>query len=233
MYNDKKIIGIIPARSGSKGLKDKNIKELCGKPLIAYTIEAAKQSGVFDCIMVSTDSEKYARIAREHGASVPFLRSSENSSDKSGSWDVVREVLANLNEKFDIVVLLQPTSPLRTSQHIKEAVDLFFEKDADTVCSVCETPHPMFWCNTLDNNLSMKDFIKKEHQKRRQELPKLYTLNGAIYICKTKYIDNLDFYSNKSFAYIMDKKSSIDIDEELDFRYAEFILNNNFKEKSL
>ena len=74
---------------------------------------------------------------------------------------------------------------------------------------------------------------KKEHQKRRQELPKLYTLNGAIYICKTKYIDNLDFYSDKSFAYIMDKKSSIDIDEELDLRYAEFILNNNFKEKSL
>ena len=233
MYNDKKIIGIIPARSGSKGLKDKNIKELCGKPLIAYTIEAAKQSGVFDCIMVSTDSEKYARIAREHGASVPFLRSSENSSDKSGSWDVVREVLANLNEKFDIVVLLQPTSPLRTSQHIKEAVDLFFEKDAYTLCSVCETSHPMFWCNTLDESLSMEGFIKKEYNLPRQLLPKTYTLNGAVYICKSENVNRLDFYSDKSFAYIMDKKSSIDIDEELDFRYAEFILNNNFKEKSL
>lgn len=231
MYNDKKIIGIIPARSGSKGLKDKNIKELCGKPLIAYTIEAAKQSGVFDCIMVSTDSEKYARIAREHGASVPFLRSSENSSDKSGSWDVVREVLANLNEKFDIVVLLQPTSPLRTFQHIKEAVDLFFEKDADTVCSVCETPHPMFWCNTLNEDLSMMDFIKKEYQKRRQELPKSYTLNGAIYICKTKYIDNLDFYSNKSFAYVMNKNSSIDIDENLDFQLCELIIKNVLNKK--
>jgi CMP-N,N'-diacetyllegionaminic acid synthase len=231
MYNDKKIIGIIPARSGSKGLKDKNIKELCGKPLIAYTIEAAKQSGVFDCIMVSTDSEKYARIAREYGASVPFLRSSENSSDKSGSWDVVREVLANLNEKFDIVVLLQPTSPLRTSQHIKEAVDLFFEKDADTVCSVCETPHPMFWCNTLNEDLSMMDFIKKEYQKRRQELPKSYTLNGAIYICKTKYIDNLDFYSNKSFAYVMNKNSSIDIDENLDFQLCELIIKNVLNKK--
>lgn len=231
MYNDKKIIGIIPARSGSKGLKDKNIKELCGKPLIAYTIEAAKQSGVFDCIMVSTDSEKYARIAREHGASVPFLRSSENSSDKSGSWDVVREVLANLNEKFDIVVLLQPTSPLRTAQHIRDAVDLFFEKDADTVCSVCETPHPIFWCNTLNEDLSMMDFIKKEYQKRRQELPKSYTLNGAIYICKTKYIDNLDFYSNKSFAYVMNKNSSIDIDENLDFQLCELIIKNVLNKK--
>lgn len=231
MYNDKKIIGIIPARSGSKGLKDKNIKELCGKPLIAYTIEAAEQSGVFDCIMASTDSEKYARIAREHGASVPFLRSSENSSDKSGSWDVVREVLAKLNEKFDIVVLLQPTSPLRTAQHIKEAIELFFEKDADTVCSVCETPHPMFWCNTLNEDLSIMDFIKKEYQKRRQELPKSYTLNGAIYICKTKYIDNLDFYSNKSFAYVMNKNSSIDIDENLDFQLCELIIKNVLNKK--
>ena len=224
MYNDKKIIGIIPARSGSKGLKDKNIKELCGKPLIAYTIEAAKQSGVFDYIMVSTDSENYAQIACEYGASVPFLRSEENSSDKSGSWDVVREVLANLKEKFDIVVLLQPTSPLRNAQYIKEALNLFFEKDADTVCSVCETPHPIFWCNTLDESLSMKEFIKREYDLPRQLLPKSYTLNGAIYICKSDNINCLDFYSSKSFAYIMDKNSSIDIDEELDFILCELVM---------
>lgn len=231
MYQGNKIIAIIPARSGSKGLKDKNIKDLNGKPLIAYTIEAAKQSRVFDSVFVSTDSEKYAQIAREYGAQVPFLRSSENSGDKAGSWDVVREVLAKLNEKFDIVVLLQPTSPLRTAQHIRDAVDLFFEKDADTVCSVCETPHPMFWCNTLNEDLSMMDFIKKEYQKRRQELPKSYTLNGAIYICKTKYIDNLDFYSNKSFAYVMNKNSSIDIDENLDFQLCELIIKNVLNKK--
>ena len=168
MYKNHKIIAIIPARSGSKGLKDKNIKDLNGKPLIAYTIEAARNSKIFDEIIVSTDSEKYAQISKEFGAKVPFLRSSQNSSDKAGSWDVVNEVLSKLYEKYDVVVLLQPTSPLRTGIHIKEAIDLFFEKAADTVCSVCETPHPIFWCNTLDENLSMKDFIKNEYKKPRQ-----------------------------------------------------------------
>ncbi len=226
MYKDKKIIAIIPARSGSKGVKDKNIKELNGKPLIAYTIEEANRCGVFDCVFVSTDSEKYAQIAREYGAEVPFLRTSENSSDKAGSWDVVREVLSKLDKKFDIVVLLQPTSPLRNSNNILEALDLFFSKNADTVCSVCETPHSAFWCNTLDESLSMQDFIKKEYQKPRQELPKTYTLNGAIYICKTELLQtNPNFYGEKSFAYIMDAVKSVDIDTELDFTLAETIIS--------
>lgn len=224
MYNKQKIIAIIPARSGSKGLKDKNIKKLNGKPLIAYTIEAAKKSNIFDKIIVSTDSKKYADISIKYGAEVPFLRSAKNSNDKAGSWDVVREVLSKLKERYDIVILLQPTSPFRTSKHIKEAVKLFFEKDANTVCSVCETPHPIFWCSTIDDTLSMKGFVKKEYQKRRQELPKTYTLNGAIYICKTKDINNLNLYSNKSFAYIMPKESSIDIDSALDFKIASAIM---------
>ena len=217
MYNNKKIIAIIPARSGSKGLKDKNIKDLNGKPLIAYTIEAAKKSEVFDKIIVSTDSEKYAEISKMYGAEVPFLRSVENSADKSSSWDVVREVLSNLTENYDIIVLLQPTSPLRTFVHIKESLNLFFEKNADTVCSVCETDHPIYWCNTLNETLLMKNFIKKEHNIPRQQLPKSYTLNGSIYICKSKNINELDFNSDKSFAYIMPKINSIDIDDELDF----------------
>ena len=224
MYDNKKIITIIPARSGSKGLKDKNIKELNGKPLIAYTIEAAKESKIFDEIIVSTDSEKYAEIAKKYGASVPFLRSSENSDDKAGSWDVVREVISKLDEQYNIVVLLQPTSPLRTSKNIKEAMKLFFDKDADTVCSVCETNHPMFWCNTLDENLSMRDFIKKEYDLPRQRLPKTYTLNGAIYIIKTNCLRQIDFYGKNSFAYIMDKKESVDIDDNLDFKFAEELI---------
>lgn len=227
MYNNKKIIAIIPARSGSKGLKDKNIKELSGKPLIAYTIEAAKNADIFDEIFVSTDSEKYAEISRQYGASTPFLRSSENSDDKASSWDVVREVLNKLDEQFDIVVLLQPTSPLRKSDDIKGAIELFFKKDADTVVSVCETPHPIFWCNTLNDDCSMKNFIKKEYQKPRQQLPKSYTLNGAIYICKVENIDNLDFYCDKSYAYIMSKENSIDIDSEIDFKFAELYLANS------
>lgn len=224
MYKDKKIIAIIPARSGSKGLKDKNIMDLNGKPLIAYTIEAAKDSGIFDKVIVSTDSEKYAKISRQYGAEVPFLRSKENSSDRADSWSVVREVLMQINEKYDIVVLLQPTSPLRTFKHIKESLALFFNKEADTVTSVCETPHPIFWCNTLNDDLSMKNFIKPKYNKPRQMLPKSYTLNGAIYIIKTCKLKNANFNGNKSFAYIMPQEDSVDIDSDLDFKVAECMM---------
>ena len=224
MYENKKIIAIIPARSGSKGLKDKNIKELNGKPLIAYTIDAAKESNVIDCVFVSTDSEKYAAIARKYGAEVPFLRSSENSGDKAGSWDVVKEVLSKLKQTYDIVILLQPTSPLRTSEDIKNALELFFDKNADTVCSVCETAHPMFWCNTLDKTLSMNGFIKKKYDVPRQQLPKSYTLNGAIYIIKSDKIDEVNFYNDKSYAYIMNKETSIDIDSDIDFLLAKYLM---------
>ena len=229
MYKNKKIIAIIPARSGSKGLKDKNIKDLNGKPLIAYTIDAAKSSGVFDEIMVSTDSEKYAQISKEYGASVPFLRSEENANDKADSWNVVKEVLNNYEQKldktFDVIVLLQPTSPLRTSTHITEAMELFFNKNADTLFSVCETPHPIFWCNTIDETMSAKDFIKPEYNVQRQKLPKSYTLNGAIYIIKTNCLDNLDLYGDNSYLYVMPKENSVDIDSELDFKYVETIMD--------
>lgn len=227
MFKEKKIIAVIPARSGSKGLKDKNIKKLNGKPLIAYTIDAAKNANIFDKIIVSTDSEKYAEISREYGAQVPFLRSGKNSSDGANSWDVVKEVLMKLDEKYDIIVLLQPTSPLRTSENILESLKLFFKKNADTVASVCETEHPSFWCNTLDETLSAKDFIKKEYQRRRQDLPKTYTFNGAIYVIKTSLIFNADFCGQNSYVYIMDKNNSIDIDNELDFLIAETLLKNH------
>lgn len=226
MYKNKKVIAIIPARSGSKGLKDKNIKDLNGKPLVAYAIKEAHDSGIFDRIIVSTDNEKYAEISRFYGAEVPFLRSDENSSDKAGSWDVVQEVLLKLNEKYDIVVLLQPTSPLRTSGHILDALELFFKKEADTVASVCETEHSVFWCNTLDDSLSAKNFIKKEYRCRRQDLPKTYTFNGAIYIIKTDLVSNADFCGENSYVYIMDKNKSVDIDNEFDFLIAEAMLRN-------
>ena len=131
-----KNIAIIPARSGSKGLVDKNIKELQGKPLIAYSIEAALQSGFFDEVMVSTDSDVYAYIAKEWGAQVPFLRSAEMASDSAGSWDTVREVLDRykaLGKEFDTVCLLQPTSPLRTQEDIRNAYQIYQNKNAKAV----------------------------------------------------------------------------------------------------
>ncbi len=222
MQNKK--IAIIPARSGSKGLVDKNVKLLCGKPLMAYTIEAAKESNLFDSIIVSTDNLKYAEIAEQFGAEVPFLRSSENSLDKSSSWDVVKEVILKLNTSYDTITLLQPTSPLRTSEDIKNAMILFENKNADTLFSVCETSHSGFWCNTIDNTLSAKNFIDENYRKPRQELPVTYAVNGAIYIIKAKMLDNINLYGDKSYVYIMEQSHSIDIDSSIDFKLAESIL---------
>ena len=225
-------IAIIPARSGSKGLKDKNIKELNGKPLLAYSIEAAKKSRLFDEIMVSTDSSKYAEIARIFGANVPFLRSEGNSSDKASSWDVVLEVLSNYletDQKFDSVCLLQPTSPLRTAKDIANAYKLIESKKADAVTSVCEVDHSPLWTMTLPQSLSLEEFKKHDSDKPRQLLEKYYRLNGAIYIRKINYSSKgVRLIDANEFAFIMTREHSIDIDTALDFVIAEAIIRNNF-----
>ncbi len=224
------IIAIIPARSGSKGLKDKNIKELNGKPLLAYSIEAARESGLFNEIMVSTDSENYAGIAKSFGANVPFLRSEINSSDKAGSWDVVLEVLEKyleLGKTFDSVCLLQPTSPLRTAQDIIEAYTLLETKQADAITSVSEVDHSPLWTMTLSQNLSLAEFKKQNNDKPRQLLPTYYRLNGAIYIRKVSYVkEKIQILDSNEFAYIMVREHSVDIDTELDFVVAEAIMKS-------
>lgn len=224
-----KSIAVIPARSGSKGLKDKNIKLLNGKPLIWYSIRAAIMSNCFDEIMVSTDSEKYADIARNCGATVPFLRSERMSTDKASSWDTVQEVLdnyRNIGREFDTVMLLQPTSPLRSSDDIKNAFSIYKEKEADSVVGVCEMDHSPLWSNVLTENRCLDGFIRPEVKESsgRQSLPTYYRINGAIYL--TKITDELgaNLYSNSGYAYIMPRDKSIDIDTELDFKMAEFLL---------
>ena len=220
-------LAIIPARSGSKGLKDKNIKELLGKPMIGYSIEAALNSGVFDEVMVSTDSEVYAAIAKECGASVPFLRSECNASDGATSWDTVREVLNGYKEigrEFDTVCLLQPTSPLRVAQDIVESYKIYEEKDANTVIGVCETEHSPLWENTLPEDGAMDEFISIDDSQRRQLLPTYYRINGAMYIVNVeKILVGNDIYE-KSYAYVMPTNRSIDIDTELDFIIAEKVM---------
>lgn len=224
-----KNLAIIPARSKSKGLIDKNIKQLNGKPMMAYSIEAAILSGLFDEIMVSTDSEAYASIAVKHGASVPFLRSHELSSDTATSWAVVKEVIEKYEEigiKFDTVSLLQPTSPLRTAEDIKNGYDTFNKKQADLVVSVCEVDHSPLWSNTLPQDNCMEHFIDSSLlYKQRQNLSQYYRINGALYIVRVSHLmSSSNLYSSKSYAIIMDKKKSIDIDDELDFIIAQSIL---------
>ncbi len=226
-----KILAIIPARAGSKGLKDKNIKLLNDMPLIAYSIKAAIETQLFNEVMVSTDSELYKNIALEYGASVPFLRSQSNSNDSASSWDVVREVLSkyrDLGYEFDKVMLLQPTSPLRDAQDIIGAFDMLKKFNANSVVSVCEVSHPIQWCFTLDETKSLSEFAKSPYnQKRRQELEKHYMENGAIYLVDANKImdDNYNLYDDKCVAYVMPSDKSIDIDELVDFKIAEAILN--------
>lgn len=223
-----KNIAIIPARSGSKGVVDKNIRDLNGKPLMAYSIEEALKSGEFDEVMVSTDSEKYAEIALKYGAKVPFLRSERTATDLASSWDMVREVLDKYKELdmvFDTFCLLQPTSPLRTSEDIKGAYDLYREKSDFAVVSVCEAEHSPLWCGHLPENKEFVDFINQSSTKQRQAGGKYYRLNGAIYIVDTKRFDVDQYlYQKGSFAYVMSQESSVDIDTEIDFRLAEVLL---------
>lgn len=223
-------LAIIPARSGSKGIKDKNIKDLCGKPLMAYTIEAALESGEFDEVMVSTDSEKYAEIAGKYGAQVPFLRSDITSTDTASSWDMVQEVLDRYKEMgkgFDTFCLLQPTSPLRNAEDINKAYELYRNKAELAVISVCEADHSPLWCGHLPPNGEFVDFINKDSMKQRQAGGKFYRLNGAIYIINIeKFKNERFFYQKGGFAYIMPQNRSIDIDTDLDFKIAKILLDD-------
>lgn len=227
-----KAIAIIPARSGSKGLPDKNIKPLAGRPLMDYTIRAALASGLFDCVHVSTDSELYARTARESGADVPFLRNEELSGDTAGSWDVVRWVLAQYEKEgrsFDRVALLQPTSPLRTAEDLLAAQSLFEEKQADAVVAVCEMDHSPLWSNTLPEDGSMSGFLDHASNLGRQKLPVYYRINGAIYILKRKLLGEKDagLYREGTYAYVMPKERSVDIDDAMDFAVAETLMRQD------
>lgn len=224
-----KNIAVIPARSGSKGLRDKNIRLLDGKPLLVYAIEEAKKTGVFDCIHVSTDSGKYAQIACAAGADVPFLRNAETATDTASTWDAMRFVLKEYEKRgqfFDTLTVLQPTSPLRTAEDILGAFRLFEEKAANMVSSVCEMDHSPLWSNILPEDLSMENFEdEKIALLPRQSLPIYYRENGAVYIVKvTHLLSEKNIYKRKSFAYVMDRRKSIDIDEEIDFLIAERIM---------
>jgi len=232
---NKSFLAIIPARSGSKGITDKNIKEMNKKPLIVYTIDACIKSKIFDNIIVSTDSKKYAQIAESYGGSVPFLRPQNLSTDIASSNDVICHVLDEMKKAgklYDYIVLLQPTSPLRNEKHILESVNKLLSNDANSIVSICEEDHSSNINIVLDSNMRL-DFIFDDRKKvRRQDMKKEYRINGAIYICKTNYfLKYKSFYGEKSYPYIMDKVSSIDIDDMYQFEFAQFIMNNKACER--
>lgn len=231
MKKSDNILAVIPARAGSKRLINKNTLSLFGKPLIQWTIDAAVESEQFQTIMVSTDSEEIAGVVKNvNNVEIPYLRSPELSNDHATSIDVILDVISyyeSIGYDFDVVVLLQPTSPLRTSQNIVESIDFFYRKNADSVVSLTECEHSPLWCNSLPSDLSLSGFIpKKLVSSRSQDLPKYYRLNGAIYIAKKELLKQYKtfFLGDSTYGYIMDKEESVDIDDEFDFSLAKFIL---------
>lgn len=226
-----KRIAIIPARSGSKGLKDKNTIDLCGKPLIAYSIEAALETGLFDHVIVSTDSEHYAEIAQHYGAEV-MMRGEALSNDKATTFMVLEDILKNrLQESIDYFVLLQPTSPLRTSKHITEAIEKFESKieHFDFLVSMKEAEHAKILVNPIDDDESLKYFDTDFSNYRRQGY-KDYSPNGAIFIAKPdSYLEQKHFFGAKALSYIMNDKDSIDIDGILDLLVAKLLINSDIE----
>lgn len=223
-----KAIAIIPARSGSKGLKDKNILPLSGKPMMAYTIEACLNSGCFERVHVSTDSEYYAQIAMKYGADVPFLRDSELASDQATTEEVIRYVLNKYHQRgedFEYFGIMQPTSPLRTAEDIKNSFCILQEKNADSIIGVSPMEHSPLWSNQLEQNDSMHHFLRSDTNQNRQSFQQYYRINGAIYLMRiAKYSNHMALYGEKSYAYHMPKERSVDIDDQMDYIFAQALL---------
>jgi len=225
---NKKILAIIPARGGSKRLPNKNILNLFGKPLIAWSIEAGLKSKYIDTVIVSSDDHEILNISNQYGAET-LKRPDELSTDIATTFDTIKHTIENIHEKYDYIILLQATSPLRNEKHIDEAIELLLSKKADAVVSVCEMEHSPLWSNILKDDLSMDNFLEENTlNKRSQDLEKHYRINGAIYIAKLDdFLERKSFFLEKNiFAYKMKKESSVDIDEKIDFLLAQTILES-------
>ncbi len=232
MIGHNKLLAIIPARGGSKRLPSKNILDLAGKPLITWTIESALDSKYIDRVIVSTNDNEIATISKKYGADVPFMRPNDLATDESTSIDVVlhsMDYFKKVGEQYDYIILLQPTSPLRTSQNIDESIELLQDKECNSVISVCEAEHNPLWCNTIPSDGSLCEFMDKSIlNKRSQDLSKMFCINGAIYLCNYQYLKKeLSFFSSsKCMAYMMERSNSIDIDYKIDLDFCDFLIQH-------
>lgn len=219
-------LAIIPARSGSRGLTDKNVLNLCGRPVLAYTVEAALGSGCFGHVVVSTDSERYGAIAESLGAEV-HIRDPHLATSEATTFMVVKDILCAIPELPTEFALLQPTSPLRTAKHVREAVELYRKRadEFDFVVSVARADHARNLVHPLDARGGLGEFVGDFSSYRRQGAEPDYSPNGAIFAGDpAAYLERGHFFGPKSLAYVMDKQSSVDIDDIFDFLLAEAIM---------
>lgn len=229
------MLAIIPARGGSKGIPGKNIKLLCGKPLIVYTIEAAMAAKSVDRIILSTDDPKTAKIACKYDVEIPFMRPAYLAQDDSLANDVYIYTIDRLNtsskSQYEEFIVLQPTSPFRTAIDIDNTIELFHEKRADSLISVSEASHPPLWAKKIDSLGKLKDYFNINiDNKNRQDLETAYMPNGAIFILKLSLLKSLNsFYSDNTYAFFMPHERSLDIDSPIDFEFAEFLMRKHGK----
>ena len=229
-----KVLGVITARGGSKSIPQKNIKLMLGKPLLAHTIEAAKKSGVFDRLIISTDDERIAEVAREYGCEVPFIRPAELAQDDTPHLPVMQHAVAwlrdNQNYLPDYVMILQPTSPLRQHFHIRESVELAGSSKADSVVGVAKLPeqfNPNRSLFVADGEGFLKLFSGRplyERHYQRQLASDTYLNNASIYLFKPDLLfdeENPNLFGEKTLPYVMDEKYSVDINTEEDWLAAE------------
>ncbi len=228
MYKGKKTLGIITARGGSKTIPKKNIKILAGKPLIAYTIKAAKESKLLTRCIVSSDDREIIKISKKYGAEVPFVRPEELAGDKSGSIEVVQHAIEwirkNEDKEYDYVMILQPTSPLRTGRDIDECIKKIVDNNADSVMSMFElVDFSLKKLKKIEKGLILP-LVREEGKKssRHQDLGKIYKRNCAIYLTRTDLIKKGDLFGKKSLAYLMPAERSADINKLYEFELAEF-----------
>lgn len=225
MIKDRTILAVIPARGGSKGVPRKNIRYLAGKPLIAWTIEAAKKSCYIDRVMLSSEDEEIARIAQEWGCEVPFRRPPELATDETPGIAPILHALQML-PSYDYVVVLQPTSPLRDSSDIDTCIERCVLEEASSCISVTEADDSPYLMYFVSDGGQMKKVLRNEElPARRQDLPKVFMLNGAVYVVQSKFLESRKtFIGDDTIAFIMPKERSLDIDTEADLVRADYII---------
>lgn len=227
MFDGKRIMALIPARGGSKGIKRKNIRELCGQPLIAHTIMTAKSSCYIDSVFVSTEDSEIAGIASSYGALVPMLRPIELAEDDSTTLDVVLHAVSEFinADEWDALVLLQPTQPLRTTEDVDGAIEFFYKNNRKSVVSISEVNDSPILMRYFDECGNMKKLLEIRSTIRRQEMPKYYRVNGAIYINALEEINSTTSFNDNELGFVIERSHSVDIDEEQDLILAQYFYN--------
>ncbi len=236
MINERKVLALIPARGGSKGIKDKNIREIEGKPLIAYSIEAAKESGYIDDVVITTDSERIKEVGEKHGAWVPFLRPDELASDTATTLDAILHAVRTLKEmgkEYDILVILQPTSPLRDAADIKGALEKFEANGERSLVTISKVEDHPILVRTLKDDTHMEKLLSVSSTVRRQDMPDYYRVNGAIYINKIAELNDSTSFNDNEVPYIIENSHAVDIDEPKDLEVAAYYVRESERKNAL